>query len=161
MNRKQRRAALKQSPPAPTRGDPAGNCSRKPSVSQQQNQLAEAARLYKRLLLLRPDHAEAHNNLGRVLHAQGKLTEASAHFAQALTLMPQLFEQFGGICATLVGLLPPLGEAMRQANAAWPNRLTRRSTARKRRAFCDRGRSHAALPAAIGSSPRGFARASC
>ena len=82
--------------------------------SQQQNQLAEAARLYKRLLLLKPDHAEASNNLGCVLHAQGKLNEASARFAQSLTLMPQLFEQFGGVCATLVAVLPPIGEAMRQ-----------------------------------------------
>jgi len=121
MNRKQRRAAPKHSPPS---GDPAGELFAQAVRSQQQNQLAEAARLYKRLLVLRPDHAEAHNNLGRVLHAQGKLTDASAHFAQALALMPQLFEQSGGICATLVGLLPPIGEAMRRANAAWPKRLT-------------------------------------
>lgn len=121
MNRKQRRAALKQSPPS---GDPAGELFAQGVRSQQQNQLAEAARLYKRLLVLRPDHAEAHNNLGRVLHAQGKLTEASAHFAQALALMPQLYEQSGGIYATLIALLPPIGEAMRHANAAWPKRLT-------------------------------------
>ena len=59
-----------------------------------------------------------------MLQAQGKLTEASARFAQALTLMPQLFEQFNGVCATLVAVLPPIGEAMRRAIAAWPNRLT-------------------------------------
>ena len=39
--------------------------------------------------------------------------------------MPQLFEQFNGVCATLVAVLPPIGEAMRRADAAWPNRLTR------------------------------------
>ena len=38
--------------------------------------------------------------------------------------MPQLLDQFSGICATLVTLLPPIGEAMRRANAAWPNRLS-------------------------------------
>ena len=38
--------------------------------------------------------------------------------------MPQLFEQFSGICATLVAVLPPLGAAIRKAMAAWPTRLT-------------------------------------
>ena len=90
---------------------------------QQQNQLNDAARAYKRLLLLKPDHAQASNNLGCVLQAQGKLSEASARFAQALTLMPQLFDQFQGVCATLVAVLPPLGEAVRKTIAAWPKRL--------------------------------------
>lgn len=128
MNRKQRRAALKQSPPgAGTRasdGDPVGQLFAQAVRSQQQNQFAEATRLYKRVLLLKPDHAEASNNLGCVLQAQGKLAEASARFAQSLALMPQLFEQFTGICATLVAVLPPIGEAMRKAIAAWPNRPT-------------------------------------
>ncbi len=91
---------------------------------QQQNQLREAAGLYQRVLALKPDHAEASNNLGVVLHAQGKSSEASACFAQALTLMPQLFDQYSGICGTLVALLPPIGEAIRRTMAAWPNRLT-------------------------------------
>jgi 2-polyprenyl-3-methyl-5-hydroxy-6-metoxy-1,4-benzoquinol methylase len=58
-----------------------------------------------------------------VLQAQGNSREASARFARALELMPQLFEQFGPICATLVAVLPPLGDAMRRATKAWPNRL--------------------------------------
>ncbi len=41
-----------------------------------------------------PIMPQASNNLGCVLQAQGKLSEASARFAQALTLMPQLFDQF-------------------------------------------------------------------
>jgi 2-polyprenyl-3-methyl-5-hydroxy-6-metoxy-1,4-benzoquinol methylase len=128
MNRKQRRAALKQSPPASRRalpgGEPGGDLFAQAVRSQQQNQLAEAARLYKRLLARKPDHAQASINLGCVLHAQGKLNEASAWFAHYLTLIPQLFDQFRGVCATLVGVLPPLGEAIRRTNAAWPNRLT-------------------------------------
>ena len=128
MNRKQRRAALKQGPPAGgTRGGPAGDPVSELFAEavhyQQQNKLNDAARAYKRLLLLKPDHAKANNNLGVVLQAQGKLSEASARFAQALTLMPQLFDQFQGVCATLVGVLPPLGEAVRNAIAAWPQRL--------------------------------------
>jgi 2-polyprenyl-3-methyl-5-hydroxy-6-metoxy-1,4-benzoquinol methylase len=124
MNRKQRRAALKQSPPASRRAPPGGDLFAQAVRSQQQNQLAEAAHLYKRLLARKPDHAQASNNLGCVLHAQGKLNEASARFAHSLTLIPQLFDQFRGVCATLVGVLPPIGEAIRRANAAWPNRLT-------------------------------------
>ena len=104
--------------------DPASQLFAQAERHQQQNKLNDAARVYKRLLLLKPDHAQASNNLGVVLQAQGKLTEASARFAQALTLMPQLFEQFNGVCETLAAVLPPIGEAMRRAIAAWPNRLT-------------------------------------
>lgn len=128
MNRKQRRAARKRSPPASSRGTvPAGDPVRRLYAEalyhQQQNRLDDAARAYTRLLALKPDHAEAANNLGVVLQAQGRLREASACFARSLTLMPHLFDQFTAICATLIALLPPLGEAMRQATAAWPNRL--------------------------------------
>jgi len=128
MNRKQRRAALKQSPLGIGRhaheSDPVNELFAAAMRSQQQNQLQDATRLYKRLLALKPDHAEASNNLGCVLQAQGKLTEASARFAHALSLMPQLFDQFSRVCATLVAVLPPIGEAIRQTAAAWPIRLT-------------------------------------
>jgi 2-polyprenyl-3-methyl-5-hydroxy-6-metoxy-1,4-benzoquinol methylase len=129
MNRKQRRAALKQSPSAGGHragpaSDPVGQLFAEADRLQRQNKLNDAARVYKRLLLLKPDHAQASNNLGCVLQVQGKLNEASARFAQALTLMPQLFEQFNGVCATLAAVLPPIGEAMRRAIAAWPSRLT-------------------------------------
>ena len=91
---------------------------------QRQNNFDDAARGYARLLQLKPDHAEAANNLGVVLLAQGKLREASASFARSLSLMPQLFEQYSGVTATLVAVLPAFGEAMRRAARAWPNRLT-------------------------------------
>jgi SAM-dependent methyltransferase/tetratricopeptide (TPR) repeat protein len=128
MNRKQRRAALKQSPPAggppgASPGDPADLLLAEAVRFQQQNKLNDAVRAYKRLLLLKPDHAQANNNLGIVLLAQGKAHEASARFAQALTLMPQLLEQYQGVCATLAAVLPPLGDAVRKTMAAWPQRL--------------------------------------
>ncbi len=120
INRKQRRAAHKQGPsPA---ADPAAQLFADARRCQQENKLDEAARAYKRLLLRKPDHAEASNNLACVLQAQGKLAEASPRFARALALTPQLFETFGPVCATLAAILPPLGEAMRRANRAWPNR---------------------------------------
>jgi SAM-dependent methyltransferase len=90
---------------------------------QQQNRLDDAVATYKRLLLLKPDHAEASNNLGCVLLAQRKLPEASARFARALELTPQLTDQFNAICATLLSVLPPLNDALRRAVAAWPKRL--------------------------------------
>lgn len=125
MNRKQRRAALKQTPSAgrAAPADPAGRLFAEAEQLHRQNKLEDAARAYKRLLLLKPDHAQACNNLALVLLAQGKRSEASARFTQALTLMPQLFEQFHGVCETLAAVLPLLGEAMRRARAAWPVRL--------------------------------------
>jgi SAM-dependent methyltransferase len=127
MNRKQRRAALKQGPSSAGQriaGDAALQLFAEAEQLQRQHKFDDAARVYKRLLLLKPDHAKACNNLGLMLLAQGKRNEASARFAQALTLIPQLFEQFGDICQTLAAVSPPIGEAMRRALAAWPNRLT-------------------------------------
>ena len=129
MNRKQRRAAVKQSPPAGANragpaGDPAGPLFAEAIRHQQQHRLDDAVRAYKRLLQLKPDHAEAVNNLGAVLLAQGKSREASACFAQSLSLMPQLLEQSSNVNATLIAILPVLGEAMQRATAAWPSRLT-------------------------------------
>jgi tetratricopeptide (TPR) repeat protein len=91
---------------------------------QRQNKLEESARVYKRLLGLKPDYAQANNNLGAVLHAQGKLREASTYFAHSLSLMPQLLEQSSGVNATLLAVLPAFGETMRRAEMAWPTRLT-------------------------------------
>jgi SAM-dependent methyltransferase len=129
MNRKQRRAALKQGPPAGgdragPANDPASQLFAEAVRYQRETKLNDAVRTYKRVLMLKPDHAEAHNNLGVILQTQGKLSHASAHFAQSLSLMPQLFEQYSAVVATLLAVLPPIGEAMRRATMAWPNRLT-------------------------------------
>ena len=141
MNRKQRRAAPKQSPSAgghragPAR-DPASELFAEAARLQRENKHADAARAYKRLLLLKPDHAEASNNLGVVLLAQGKRAEASACFARSLTLMPQLFEQFNAICETLAEVLPPIGEAMRRAMRE-PGRTGLRPSASRTTRACD------------------------
>ena len=129
MNRKQRRAAQKQSLPVDGRhvrpaSDPAALLFAEAARHQGEKNLDDAARIYKRVLQLKPDHAEAINNLGAVLQAQGKLREASACFAQSLSLMPQLFEQSSGVNATLLAVLPPMREAMRRTSHAWPNRLS-------------------------------------
>jgi SAM-dependent methyltransferase len=127
MNRKQRRATLKAGPPAAAHDSHSRDVSKlfvAAAESERAGKLNDAARLYKRVLQFKPDHAEACNNLGRILQAQGKSADASFYFARALALMPQLLNQYSTICATLVALLPSLGEALRHQSAVWPKRLT-------------------------------------
>jgi len=119
MNRKQRRAA--QTGPGAGEAE-ASRLFVEAARQQQQGRLNEAARLYKQVLTLAPDHAEACNNLGCVFLAQGKLKEARARFEQALALVPQLFDDFASVCALLVAVNPMLGEGMKRAAAAWPQR---------------------------------------
>ena len=127
MNRKQRRAAVKHSAPA-GRAVPAADTAAQLFAQAvqfaQANKFEDAARAYKRVLALKPDHADTLNNLGCVLQAQDKLNEASACFAQALSLMPQVFRDYNGIYHTLLSVLPPLGDAIRKTVAAWPKRLS-------------------------------------
>ena len=78
MNRKQRRASLKAGPKqgsAPGGDEPATQLLAQALHHEHARKLDDATRAYKRLLLLKPDHAEALNNFGRVLLAQGKLRE--------------------------------------------------------------------------------------
>jgi SAM-dependent methyltransferase len=86
----------------------------------------KAVKLYKQVLALKPDHAEACNNLGCVLLAQGKLNAAGAWFERALVLLPQLFDEFDSVRAMLVAVNPTLGEGMKRAAGAWPQRLPAR-----------------------------------
>ena len=57
-----------------------------------QRKLDEAVACYRRALELKPDFAEAHNNLGNALNDQGKLDEAVACYRRALELMPDFAE---------------------------------------------------------------------
>jgi 2-polyprenyl-3-methyl-5-hydroxy-6-metoxy-1,4-benzoquinol methylase len=127
MNRKQRRATLKAGSPSKARGSDSGRDETRlffeAVACEHAGKFDDAVRIYKRVLLLKPDHAEACNNLGRVLQAQGKAADASIYFARSLALMPQLLKQYAGICATLVALLPTLEEALRRQAAAWPKQL--------------------------------------
>jgi 2-polyprenyl-3-methyl-5-hydroxy-6-metoxy-1,4-benzoquinol methylase len=125
MNRKQRRATMKlgSSASANSSGEQIRQSFFEAVSHERARKLDDAARAYKRVLALDPDHAEACNNLGRVLQAQGKTKDASTFFARSLALMPQLLEQYADICATLLSLLPELAEALRRQGAAWPQRL--------------------------------------
>ena len=55
-----------------------------------QGKLDEAVACYRRALELKPDFAEAHNNLGVALQDQGQLDEAVACYRRALELKPRL-----------------------------------------------------------------------
>lgn len=48
---------------------------------------AEAS--YRQVLMQAPEHADAHINLGRILHERGDLAAAEAHYRRALTIRPQ------------------------------------------------------------------------
>jgi SAM-dependent methyltransferase len=86
----------------------------------------EAIKLYKQVLALHPDHAEACNNVACLLLAQGKRHSASDYFERALSLLPQLFDDFDSVVAMLAAVNPPLGEGMKRAASAWPRRLPTR-----------------------------------
>jgi len=127
MNRKQRRATNKLGSSA-SANSPGSDVQVRQfffeAVSHERaRKLDDAVRAYKRVLALDPNHAEACNNLGRVLQAQGKTKDASVYYARSLALMPQLLEQYADICATLLSLLPKLAEALRRQTAAWPQLL--------------------------------------
>jgi SAM-dependent methyltransferase len=93
MNRKQRRAA--------------------------QSNLQDAARRQKQAVARAPDNAQAHNELACMLLQQGRLDEAATHFTRALTLMPELFEQYPALVATLLNVNPVVRAGMaRAAHAA-------------------------------------------
>jgi tetratricopeptide (TPR) repeat protein len=49
---------------------------------------AQARRLYERALELDPDHADAHIDLGHLLHEQGDADAAEAHYRAALAARP-------------------------------------------------------------------------
>ena len=79
-----------------------------------------AAAAFEQALALQPDFAEAHKDLGVMLMAQGRFKEASARFARALELVPELAENFADTAATLLKVNPALGEGVARAAAAWP-----------------------------------------
>lgn len=134
MNRKQRRAMRMQSrevavasgPTQPSVRAEAGRLFGQAVGHQHHGKPNEAVRLYKQVLELEPDHAEASNNLGCLLLAQGKRSAAGGYFERALMLLPQLFDDFDSVAAMLLAVNPALGEGVKRVASAWPQRLSMR-----------------------------------
>ena len=68
---------------------------------KRQGQLAEALACYQRALQLKPDYAEAHNNLGTALQDQGQIAEALACYQRALQLKPDYAEAHNNLGVAL------------------------------------------------------------
>ena len=64
-------------------------------------QLQEAIEHYQQALRLKPDYAEAHNNLGTALVDTGRPQEAIEHYRQALRLNPDYPEAHNNLGAAL------------------------------------------------------------
>src|SRR5262249_32814212 len=129
MNRKQRRAMRTQGRDIGVESSQAslkataGRLCGQAVWHQHHGKPNEAVKLYKQVLELQPDHAEASNNLGCVLLAQGKREAASGCFERALMLVPQLFDDFDSVTAMLAAVNPALAEGMKRAASAWPQRV--------------------------------------
>ena len=117
MNRKERRAFGKQQGP----GSPAAPLLAEASRQHQAGKLDQAAKLYRRAFALDPNSAKTLNALACVLLDLGELEQASARFAQSITLVPEMFDmQYPDILQTLATVNPPLREALRKSAEAWP-----------------------------------------
>ncbi|HEY1784247.1 MAG TPA: tetratricopeptide repeat protein [Pirellulales bacterium] len=87
---------------------------------------ASAAAVYRKIVALRPDAAEAFNNLGNVFKDQGKLDEAAARYRHAIALKPELFQAHNNLGNVLLAQ-GKLDEAMaryEQALAIRPDLAT-------------------------------------
>ena len=61
---------------------------------QQQGKLEEAIEAYTKALAIKPDYAEAYNNMGIVLQEQERLEEAIEAFKKALSIKPDYAEAY-------------------------------------------------------------------
>ena len=154
MNRKQRRATLKHGSPAGARGAEPGGDQVKTLFSEavgceRARKFDDAVRIYKRVLLLKPDHAEACNNLGRVLQAQGKQARRFLLFCSRARLDAAAPE---AICRHLHDTrcsLAPAGRGAPPSSRRLAKTIERARAVRRRRARRDRWQSAAAATFAV------------
>ena len=64
--------------------------------------LDKAIQAYKKAIAIKPDYAEAFNNLGTALKDQGKLDEAFENYNKALTIKDDYFEAYNNLGLTLL-----------------------------------------------------------
>ena len=66
-----------------------------------QGKLDEAIAAYNKALSIKPDYADAYNNMGNALKDQGKLDEAIAAYNKALSIKPDYAEAYNNMGVTL------------------------------------------------------------
>ena len=130
MNRKQRRAALKQALARPSRRVRPTQLFARAVSRSAQNKLATPRAPTSACCCSNPITPRPCNNLGCVLLAQGKRNEASACFAQALTLMPQLFSTSSALSNAHRGIAADR-RSFAAGGAALARRADRGTTARR------------------------------
>jgi hypothetical protein len=87
-------------------------------MNRQQRRAAQ--RQQKRSPAPKPNDAQGHNALACALLQQGKLHEAAEQFACALVLMPELFDQYPAVVATLLNVNPSIRAGVECVARAWP-----------------------------------------
>ena len=63
-------------------------------VFKEQGRIDETIKAYKKALSIKPDYAEAYNNMGNALKEQGKLDEAIKAYKKALSIKPDYPEAY-------------------------------------------------------------------
>jgi SAM-dependent methyltransferase len=91
-------------------------------MNRQQRRAAQ--RQQKRSPAPKPNDAQGHNALACALLQQGKLHEAAEQFARALVLMPELFDQYPAVVATLLNVNPSIRAGVERVARAWPAELS-------------------------------------
>src|SRR2546430_1787117 len=71
-----------------------------------------------------PKGSHGHNARAAALLQQGKLHEAAEQFACALVLMPELFDQYPAVVATLLNVNPSVRAGVERVARAWPAELS-------------------------------------
>ena len=66
-------------------------------VLKNNSKLEEAEKYYKQTIALKPNFAEAYNNMGTVVENLGKLKEAEVHYKKAITLKPNFAEAYNNL----------------------------------------------------------------
>ncbi|HKN08312.1 MAG TPA: tetratricopeptide repeat protein, partial [Pseudomonadota bacterium] len=87
--------------------------------------LADAVECYERALALKPDHAEAHCNLGTALKEQVKLEEAVAAYRRAISIKPDYAEAFSNVLFCLNYDDKSTPDALYAAHREWDERYGR------------------------------------
>ena len=93
------------------------------NVLKDQGKLEEAIEAYKKALSLKPDYAEAHNNMGNVHMDQGKLEKSTEAYIRAVSLKPDYAEAYNNMGVVLMdqGKLEEAIEAYKKALSLKPD----------------------------------------